>query len=170
MKRSLHLSPVASLVSFIGNGELVAFNVGPDQVVYIVVALRPIDYRVERPGGASFAKTVPEQPQRYRVVGLSGCDPVLDVVIEEERFNIHDVQPLPEGLLLVCSRSYFRGPDDFEKNGRVYTRSGKFIREILLGDGIQTAQATSQGLIWTSFLTRVCSATTAGRALSERRG
>jgi hypothetical protein len=120
-------------------------------VTYLVVALKPLDYRIEQPGWASFAKTISEQPQQYRVVGLSGSHPVLDVVIERERFNIHDVQPLPDELLLVCARSYYKGPDDVEKNGRVYTRDGKFAREILLGDGIQSVQATPRGMIWTSY-------------------
>ena len=151
MTRSVRLPPVASLVPLIGDGELVAFNVGPDGVVYLVVALQPLDYRIEQPGWASFAKTVPEQPQRYRVVGLSGREPVVDLLIEGERFNIHDVQPLGDELLLVCVRSNYEGPDDFEKNGRVYTRDGKFAREILLGDGIQLVQATSGGVIWTSY-------------------
>jgi hypothetical protein len=151
MKRSLHLSPVASLAPLIEDGELVALNVGPDDVVYLVVALRPLDYRTEQPGRAGFAKTLPEQPQTYRVVGLSGPQPVLDLRIDGERFNIHDVQPLVDELLLVCARSHYKGPDDFEKNGRVYTRDGKFAREILLGDGIQSVQATSSGVIWTSF-------------------
>jgi hypothetical protein len=39
MIRSLLLSPVASLRPFSGDGELVAFNVGPDGVIYLVVAL-----------------------------------------------------------------------------------------------------------------------------------
>lgn len=131
MKRSLCLTPVASLAALIGDGELVAFNVGPDGVVYFVVALRPLDYRIEQPGRSSFAKTVPEQPQRYRVLSLSGSQFVLDAVVDGERFNIHDVQPLPAGLLLVCARSYFRGADDFERNGRLYTRNGEFAGEIL---------------------------------------
>src|SRR5262245_21004520 len=147
MKRSVRISPVASLAALIGNGELVAFNVGPDGVVYLVVALRPLDYRTEQPGLASFAKTVPDEPQKYRVVGLSGRQTVLEVLIEGERFNIHDVQPLVDELLLVCARSRYKGPDDFEKNGRVYTRDGKFAREILLGDGIQSVQATLSGMI-----------------------
>jgi hypothetical protein len=151
MKRSVRLSPVVCLAPLIGDGELVAFNVGPDGVVYLVAALRPLDYRTEQPGWASFAKTVPDQPQRYRVVALAGQQPVLDVLIEGERFNIHDVQPLVDELLLVCGRSHYKGPDDFEKNGRVYSRDGKFAREILLGDGIQLVQATSGGVIWTSY-------------------
>jgi hypothetical protein len=151
MTRILPLSPVASLTSLTGDGELVAFDAGPDGLIYLVIALRPLDYRIEKLGAASFANTVPDQPQRYRVIGLSGTDPVLDVVIERERFNIHHVQPLVDELLLVCARSYFRKPDDFEKNGRVYSREGKFAREILLGDGLRSVQTTSEGVIWTSF-------------------
>jgi hypothetical protein len=150
MKRSLRLAPVGSIASLLAGGELVAFNVGPDRVVYVVVALRPLDYRTTQPG-ASFAKTVPGEPQTYRVVGLLGADPVLDVVIEGERFNVHDVQPLGDELLLVCARSYYRGPADFDKNGRVYTREGKFAREMLLGDGINSVQTTRDGVIWTSY-------------------
>jgi hypothetical protein len=82
---------------------------------------------------------------------LSGSQIVLDVMIEGERFNIHDVQPLPGELLLACARSHYKGPDDFEKNGRIYTRGGRFAREILLGDGVQSVQATSSGVIWTSY-------------------
>jgi hypothetical protein len=151
MTQSVRATSVASLASLLGDGELVAFNVGPDGVVYLVVALKPLDYRSEEPGWASFAKTVPDQPQEYRVIGLFGGESVFDVLIEQERFNIHDVQPLVDELLLVCVRSHYKSPDDFEKNGRVYTLNGKFAREILLGDGIQLTQATSGGLIWTSY-------------------
>jgi len=82
---------------------------------------------------------------------VSGSETVLDVAIECERFTIHDVQPLPNELLLACARSFYKGPDDFEKNGRIDTRDGEFLREILLGDGIQTVQAMSSGVIWTSY-------------------
>jgi hypothetical protein len=151
MNRTLRLSPIAHISPFLADGELVALNVGPDGCVYLVIAMHPLDYRIEQSSGASFAKTVPDQPQTYRVIGLSGGRPVLDVVIDGERFNVHDVQPLLDELLLVCLRSHFRGSDDFEKNGRIYTRGGKFSRELLLGDGIQSVQTTLDGLIWTSF-------------------
>jgi hypothetical protein len=151
MKRSLKLTPIASLTPLIGDGEVVAFNVGHDGVIYLVIALRPLDYKIEQPGWAIFAKTVPEQPQNYRIVGLDGPQPILDITIEGVRLNVHDVQPLADELLLVCGRSYYRGPDDFDKNGRVYTRSGEFVREFLLGDGIQSVQTTPGGVIWTSY-------------------
>ena len=151
MAVSIRLTAVTSLAPFIEDGALVAFNVGPDRVVYLVVALEPLDYRIEQPGGASLAKSLPDHPQRYRVVGLYDDRVVLDVHIDKERFNIHDVQPLPGEILLACSRANFKGPDDFERNGRVYTLEGRFARDILLGDGIESVQTTSGGTIWTSY-------------------
>lgn len=148
--KALRLSPIVHIPSILPDGELVAFDVGPDGLVYLVTAFAPLDYKVEQPGWAIFPKTVPDQPQRYRVV-TSEDQMVLDVVIEQERINIHHVQPLGSELLLVCSRSLCRAPNDVEENGRVYSRDGKFIRSILLGDGIQSVQTTSDGLIWTSF-------------------
>jgi hypothetical protein len=152
MKRCLRLSPILSLGPLIGDDKLVAFSVGPGGVVYLVVALKPLDYRWS--GWASFAKTVPNHPQSYRVIGIDGPQVVLNVAIEGERFNVHDVQPLPNELLLVCARSYYRGRDDFDRNGRVYTQEGQFAREILLGDGIESVQVTSKGAIWTRLLRR----------------
>lgn len=151
MKRIMRLNPVTSLAPLIGDGNLVAMNVGPDGLVYMVVALKPIDYRHETTEGACFAKTKPQSPQTYRVLALSGSKPIFDLVIEGEQFNIHDIQPLKEDLLLVCGRSQYRSPTNFEKNGRIYSKSGRFIREILLGDGIQNVQTTAQGEIWVSF-------------------
>jgi hypothetical protein len=169
MKRKLRLSPVARLSSLLRGGNLVAFNVGPDRTVYFVIALRPLDYQFEQPGWATFPKTVPAQPQTYRVLALSAGQLFLDVVIEEERFNIHDIQPLGDELLLVCVRSNYKTPNDFEKNGRVYTRSGRFAREILLGDGIQSVQTTAKGLSGPVSSMKGSLATMAGRTLSVAR-
>jgi hypothetical protein len=151
LNRSLALTPVASLGPMVRDGTLVGFDVGPDGVTYFVVALRPLDYRTKTAVGPSFPKTVPAQPQTYRAVGLDGSRTVLDVVIEGEPFNISHMQPLGDELLLVCSRCCYRGPDDIEKNGRVYSRDGRFRREILLGDGINSVQTTARGVIWTSY-------------------
>jgi hypothetical protein len=149
--KTFQLSPVADLRSIIADGELVAFNVGPDKCVYLVIALHPLDYRLERNGGASFPKTIPHQPQKYRIVALHDDQTILDLTVEQEQFNIHDIQPLGNDLLLTCARAQYRSPNDFEKNGRIYNRSGQFLCEILLGDGIQSVQTTSDGIIWTSF-------------------
>src|SRR5947208_534171 len=128
MNRTIHLSPIADLMDINTDGELVAFNVGSDGLDYFVFALSPLDYRLHRPRGASFAKTVPDQPQSYRVLGIAGPQVKLDIAIANERFNIHNVQPLATGeLLLVCCRSHYRGPNESERNGRVYTRDGVLV-------------------------------------------
>ena len=151
MKRTLRLSPVAHLPSIFPVGSIVSVNAGADGSVYLVAALSELDYVAEEPGWAVFPKTISDQPQKYRVVALSGGETVLDFLIEREPFNIHLVQPLGDEILLVCARSHYRGPDDYDRNGRVYTRDGKFVRSLLLGDGIQSVQTTSDEVIWTSF-------------------
>jgi hypothetical protein len=151
MKQILRLSPVINLSTILEGNELVAFNVGPNAWVYLLMALKPLDYTIEQPGWATFPKTIGEQRQSYRVVALSGKQIVFAIDIENEPFNIHDIQPLNNDLLLICVRSFYRGPDDFEKNGRIYTRDGRFKREILLGDGVGPIQTTSEGVIWTGF-------------------
>ena len=152
-KKSLQLAPIADLRSFLSDGELVAFNVGPDFQIYVVVALNELDYRPKASADKpSFPKIKPDDPQTYRVLVLHDGDVTDDVRIADERFNIHDIQPLPNAeLLLVCCRSYYAGPNNFHKNGRVYSSSGELSREILLGDGIQNVQTSSTGVIWTSY-------------------
>lgn len=146
------LSPIAKLHSVITSGDIVAFNVSSDEMIYVALALKPLDYRTEQPGWASFAKTTPDTPQSYRIIAFQEERLILDINITEEKFNVHDIQPLPaKEILLVCARSHYKSPNDFEKNGRIYSLSGEFSREILLGDGIQSVQATSGGIIWTSF-------------------
>ncbi|WP_175975668.1 hypothetical protein [Burkholderia sp. BCC1047] len=146
----LHVQPLASLDSLSATGELVAFNVGPDDALYMVFALEPLDDRTCS-NGASFAKTTPSTLQRYRVIAWKDGAMLLDLVIDNEPFNIHEIQPVEDDLLLVCSRSGYRGPDDYDLNGRLYRRDGTPCGEILLGDGIESVQVTATGEIWASY-------------------
>ncbi len=149
--RFVDLSPVSSITSLVGDGKLVAFNVGPDGAVYLVIALQCLDHQIKRRGRTDHPKSVPNQLRRYRVVTLLEGRPTLDLLIEGERFNIHDIQPLVDEFLLVGIRSVCQGLEDVEKNGRVYTLEGVLAREILLGDGIELMQTTGRGSIWTSY-------------------
>lgn len=153
MSRRPHALPVqalASIDSLSATGELVAFNVGADEALYMVFALEPLDYRT-RSDGASFAKTTPSALQRYRVIAWKDGETPLDFVVDNEPFNIHEIQPVGDDLLLVCVRSCYRGPDDFDLNGRLYRRDGTPCGELLLGDGIESVQVTGTGEIWTSY-------------------
>ena len=65
--------------------------------------------------------------------------------------NFHFCQPLLDNeLLLVCSRSRAVAGGG-ELNGRVFDEDGKFKQAYHLGDGIESMQTTSEGMIWTSF-------------------
>jgi len=147
-----HISPTSifPLKELGVKGTLVAFNAGPDGEVIIVYALKPADYQSNQ-GMAIFPKIFGEAPQVYRVIKIQNAAVAMDMFIKDEQFNIHDVQPMADNLLLACARSEYRGPDDFDLNGRVYSRDGVLVGEILLGDGVQTIQSTPGGELWVSY-------------------
>jgi hypothetical protein len=134
-------------------GEVVAFGIGFDGNVYLVLAQKPLDYTMEQTGWATFPKTRPDAPQSYRVLGYEGrtADCIIDFVIPEEKYNIHFVQPLLDRFLLVCARSSWRSELDIEHNGRIYNRTGHLEGELILGDGIEDVQVTANGRIWASY-------------------
>jgi hypothetical protein len=150
--RILNLSPIIDLLPFLSRGELVSLNVNVDGSLCILIALRSLDYRFQDKTGASFAKTSPAQPQDYLLALFQGKELALEAKIRAERFNIHAVQTLPDDeILLVCARSLNQRDGDADKNGRVYSKQGVFLREMLLGDGIEDVQTTATGMIWTSY-------------------
>ena len=126
---TIQVHPVIDFSPLVGVGEIIAVNAGLEGL-YLLIG----------------------ESGNYRVLEWSKGKVSLDVWIKNEPFDIHDVQPLPTGeILLVSSRSSFRGEDDFDHNGRIYSRGGVFQREILLGDGIQNVQTTDDGQIWTGY-------------------
>lgn len=145
--KSLQLWPVVTLGP--DAGQTVAFDAGPDRAIYLLQALRPMDYRDSAPG-ASFAKIHPASPQRYRARGWLDGVCVLDTTIEDERYNLHAIQPLGDDLLLACARSSPRGGDS-HLNGRVYSRDGRLLRELALGDAIEHLQTSARAQIWAGY-------------------
>lgn len=140
--------PIARLR--LDDGKVVAFDVGPDGAVYVVVALRPLDY-METKAHGTFPRTRTASGQAYRVIVVRTDGRLREVRIEDEPFNVYLAQPLGDELLLACVRSYYRGPNDIEQNGRLYDRNARFARGLVLGDGIESIQTTSSGVIWTSY-------------------
>ena len=145
-------SPIADLNYANCGGEIVAFNVGFDRVIYIVFALKTLDPSSQKLAWARFPKPNLASPQSYRIIAIQSDLVILDLHIAAEKFIIHDIQPLPkQEILLVCHRAGYKSEADFDKNGRIYNHNGEFIREIWLGDGIQSVRVTANGVIWTSF-------------------
>ncbi len=147
----IELTAQFDIAEFTSNGSVVAFNATQDKRVLFVVAKKKLDYRTTGPG-ASFVKVKTTEGQNYEVYASVDDNIAMLAAVENEPYNIHDVQLLGEDkILLVCARSSFRSRDDFDKNGRIYSTTGEYLTEILLGDGIQTTQTTSHGVIWTSY-------------------
>ena len=148
----LDLSPFADARSLVGRGTIVAFDVGWDELLYIAVALKPLDYWKGAPGETRYPKTIADTPQDYRLIALrkGGLEAVTNIF--GEIFNIHHVQRIVEDkVLFVCSRSVCHKTNEYEKNGRIYGIDGAYQTGILLGDGIHSAQVDSAGIIWTSY-------------------
>jgi hypothetical protein len=151
MTKQIDLHPHAVVAPDEGGPQVVAFNIGPDHRPYVVTAHEPLNYRRSDSSGASFPTVTPENPQKYRVVRIGDPGAALDLTLENVALNVHEVQPLGDMILLVCSRTYRRGPDDFDLNARVIDYQGRLVRSFLLGDGIQSVQTTAAGVIWTSY-------------------
>lgn len=146
------ISPVTtfSLKDWATAETLVAFNAGPDGAVHLVFALHAPDYE-EQHGFAVFPKVCGAVAQDYRIVTIRDAAVVWERVVTNEAFNIHEVQPVGEHLLLACARSEHRADSGADLNGRLYANDGTLIKELLLGDGVQTIQATCGGEIWVSY-------------------
>ena len=148
--RQYRLEPWLDLQPHLESLEIISFAFGPDAAVYVLAIVPPIDCREQR-SGASFEKIGPHAPNSFVVLR---CDDsaVNRVETHSPFWNFHHVQPLPnDELLLVCARSRYRGPDDYDANAHVFNLAGAFQRAFLLGDGIQDVQTTRDGRIWVSY-------------------
>lgn len=139
------------LAGLLGDLELIAAQIGPSGELYVLATTRPLDYRWENSGGASFAKIKADGLHDYAVFRIDDWNTVR-YDIRDQQWNFHKVQPLPDGeLLLACCRSQNAGHGEIDLNGQVFSENGQWRRQFLLGDGIEDVQTTSDGHIWTSY-------------------
>lgn len=150
--RKLEFQEKADISSAIDMGELVAFNSTHNKEIILAIAKSSLDYREYHKSGSSSAKIRASAGQRYSIFYTSDNHLINLINIENEPFNIHEVQFLTNNkILLVCCRSRYFSKDKFDLNGRVYSDSGICQKSILLGDGINKVQVSKQGEIWTSY-------------------
>jgi len=141
---------VADFAVLLEGAQLIDVEVGPRQELYALALSGVPDYREVR-SGAAFAKLTTETPHDFAVVRVDGSE-VERVEIRGELWNLHSVQPLPEGeLLLFCGRCRRHSDGTHDRNARVYDRTGRFRRDFLLGDGINRVQTTADGRIWVGY-------------------
>lgn len=141
----------ADITEILTFGDLVAFNCISNSELILVVAKKELDYRDETAHG-SFSKTKTKEGQDYSVFRIYDGQVIKVADIDNEPYNIHDVQLLPEDrILLICARCRRRSSSEIEANGRVYSADGLLVDEIVLGDGIQDVKTNDSGEIWTSY-------------------
>lgn len=73
-----------------------------------------------------------------------------DIWIQGATFVPHHVQPVDDGVLIACARCRYRGKDT-DKNARIYSNDGRFLRDLTLGDGIEHLQTDEAGDIWAGY-------------------
>lgn len=118
-----------------GEGETIAFAVGPERAVYVLQALGA--YSPGRP------------PPSYRARAWLDGHCLLDLRIESPSCLLYTVQPLGADLLFVGVP--LERPGGGARNGRVYSRDGRLLRDLHLGASIEYLQTTRQGAIWTAY-------------------
>ncbi|GGH54811.1 hypothetical protein GCM10008014_23870 [Paenibacillus silvae] len=141
----LTLLPFADISGYTEGFDIVSVQSGHDGLAYVLL----INQVPERKQGM-FVQTKLNKPYTYKVLIVSD-QYVQDVVIGEQHYHYHYVQPLQEHLLLVGARCTYYGNNQFDLNAKVCDMEGAAIREFLLGDGIESVQVTKHGTIWTSY-------------------
>ena len=144
MTAEIRLDPLGFVGVPAWNERIVAFDAGPDGMVYVTTA---VGLRPDRAGQGLAANTEFRSPTHFRILGLREGATVLDLTVPADGFDVDFVQPLPEGLLLAGSRA----PGGSGVNARVLGLGGALLRELALGDGLASVQATAEGVVWTSF-------------------
>jgi hypothetical protein len=125
--------------------KIVAFGVDFESTPVIATATKPLDYRTVETSGASFPKIEGATPQTYLIYQAYEGEFHLTATVENETFNIHFVQPFPDGRLLLAGGRCAYRHNDPDKNGRIYDTHGNFLHGITLGDGIENIQVDAQG-------------------------
>jgi hypothetical protein len=150
--KTITTPPLMKLPETTKGHEFITMRVGYDGNLYILYAVKPTDYKTEVEGWAIFPKVYPDHLQDYLIAVISHGNEVELIQVPPQDLNFHLIQPYPDGrLLLACARCHYRGPDDFDRNARFFSRDGKVLKEITLGDGVEDLQVDSNGVIWTSY-------------------
>jgi hypothetical protein len=143
------------LKAIVGEHKIIASSIGPsgDATLLTVDAKyeKEPSGREERKGFAIFPFSKAKQHYPATFIRFDGRKTLQKTELAEVEITFPSVQPLPNGeILLVGARCYYRDGDP-DKNASVFSQDGKLQRRFVLGDGINSGQTTSEGLIWTSY-------------------
>lgn len=145
----IQLQPVVDLGHLHTDLELMAFSCGHDQGIHLLWAEKPLHLR-DSQAGASFFKPRSEHPVNYRLLRYH-ADKTEIIEINNQHWHYTYAQSLQDDLLLVCPRSYYRGPNDIDANASLFNSDGQHLDSFVVGDGINGVQVTADGKIWVSY-------------------
>ncbi len=145
-KTKIKIEPYLDISEYRNGFQVVSASIGFDDNIYILL----IDEIPERINGTSVQSNT-KNTHTYKVL-TAGEDFVSELLLYNQRFNYHFVQPFQnDKLLLAGARTRFFNQDKYELNGKLFDLDGVLLKEILLGDGIQNLQVSKNGTIWTGY-------------------
>ncbi len=149
-KKTYKVEEVIDFSSILKNDdEIVSISVDKDGINSLIIHLAP-EYRTEN---GMFAIIKTEKPKNYTFFrhDFNG-NLIFKTIIKNEYFNFHNVNILPnDEILLICGRSRYVSETEIDKNARVYNIEGEFLRDFIVGDGIENVKIDNNGDIWTSY-------------------
>ena len=134
--------------------QLVTASVGPDGDIYALwstpSSAQQLAPRRARPVFASLPNPRTAEPVDA-VVTAHAPAPRLVARINNLEIAHPKIQPLPDDrVLLVGARAAWR-PDGPDKNAIIIDADGRRLREVTLGDGIESIQTTPSGDVWVGY-------------------
>jgi len=119
-------------------------GVGPDGTVFVATSPPP------SPRDAK-GRPRPAKPHTVEVRAYRDGVVVARRTVADVPFDVHHVQPFGDDVLLACARSGHALSAGGDRNGVVYDPSGRPVRDLALGDGIASMQATAAGRLWVAY-------------------
>lgn len=150
-ERAIRLVESIDFGAALGDRSLVASSVAHDGALWLL-GLDGMRYAEQ--GRFRFPTSAARRDQIHIAVRLDGRERggVEQRMVLAGRRNLHHVQPMPGGRLLVsCARCYEEADGSPERNAVILGRDGAIEAEMVLGDAIADLQATEEGILWASY-------------------
>ncbi|WP_010243293.1 hypothetical protein [Acetivibrio cellulolyticus] len=137
---------ICDLKEYLCDYQVVSISIGPDNGYYIL-AVNNIPPRIN----GRFPQIQTSTIHNYKVI-IVQWENVYTVNIDNQKWNYHLVQPIGnDRVILACARARYYGRNKYDLNGKIFDLNGTFIKEFLLGDGIEDLKVTENDVIWTSY-------------------
>lgn len=135
----------------LGDLHLVARAVAHDGALWLLGLEGTPDRHLEH-GRFRFPRSAASREQTHVAIRVDERGAVERRAIAVARRNLHHIQPLPGGRLIVaCARCYDEADGSPALNAVVVARDGSIETEFVIGDAVADLQATSNGVLWASY-------------------